>query len=141
EAKNKITITAHIGAATTEDSITLAKHAAQVGVDAISSIPPFYYKYSEDAVRNHWFAIMDSTDLPFIIYHIPSSSGFNMSVDLFKQMLQHKNMFGIKVTVPSAYDLQQYKAMGGSEFLVFNGPDQQFLSGRIMGADAGIGGT
>lgn len=141
EAKGQLTIMAHIGAATTADSIVLAEHAAHIGVDAISAIPPFFFAYSEEAVRNHWLSIMNSTDLPFIIYHIPSSSGFNMSFGLFEQLLEHENMFGIKVTVPSTFDLQQFKAIGGRDFIVFNGPDQQFLSGRIMGADAGIGGT
>lgn len=50
-------------------------------------------------------------------------------------------MVGIKNSSMSTYDIQKFKAVGGEDLLVFNGSDEQYISGRIMGADAGIGGT
>jgi len=141
ENRGLIKVIAHVGAITTEDSIALAKHAEQMGVDAISAIPPFYYAYSDRAVRDYWASIMNSTELPFIIYYIPSSTGFTMSLSLLREMLTHDKLCGIKITTFSTYELQQFKALGGDRFIVFNGPDQQFLAGRAMGADAGIGST
>lgn len=136
-----VTVTAHVGAATTEASVRLAKHAEQVGADAISSIPPFYYTYTEESVKAHWYAMMHSSSLPFIIYHIPASTGFHMSAHMLKELLQEEKLIGIKMTTFNTYDIQQFKAIGGERFLVFNGPDQQYVAGRIMGATAGIGGT
>lgn len=141
ENQGQVATIAHIGAITTADSVELAKHAGQAGADAISAVPPFYYQHSEQAVLQHWTAIMDSTELPFILYHIPSTTGFRLSPALFQKMLEHPRMAGVKITTPSSYELQQLRAMGGPELLVFNGPDEQFLAGRIMGASAGIGGT
>ncbi|MDF2657918.1 MAG: N-acetylneuraminate lyase [Paenibacillus sp.] len=46
----------------------------------------------------------------------------------------------MKVTVFSTYELQQFKASGGDEFIVMNGPDQQYLAGRVMAPTAGSGG-
>ncbi|MDF2714904.1 MAG: dihydrodipicolinate synthase/N-acetylneuraminate lyase [Paenibacillus sp.] len=137
----RVTVTAHIGANTTKESVQLARHAETAGADAVSSIPPFYYSYTEEAVKAYWDAMMDSCSLPFIIYNIPAATGFHMSPDMLKTMLANEKLLGMKMTTFNVYELQQFKAIGGERFLLFNGPDQQYLAGRIMGASAGIGGT
>lgn len=141
ENAGQVTVIAHIGAITTKQSIELARHAEQAGADAISSIPPFYYRISEQGVAKHWNAITASTDLPFIIYHIPATTGFALTPSLLKEMVKNEKVIGVKITSPSPYELQQFKAIGGDQFLMFNGPDEQYLAGRVMGASAGIGGT
>ncbi|THF77318.1 dihydrodipicolinate synthase family protein [Cohnella fermenti] len=137
----EVPIIAHVGALSTQDGIELAVHAEKAGAAALSAVAPFYYGYSEEAVGRHWSAIADSADLPFIIYHIPATTGFSLTKGLLKQLLANPKFIGIKTTTASTYELQQFKAMGGESFLMFNGPDEQYLAGRIMGADAGIGGT
>lgn len=141
ENNGRVQIIAHIGAMTTEASVELAVHAEAVGVDAISAVPPFYYRFSDRAVKNHWRAIFQAVSLPFIIYHIPSTTGFNLTEKLFKEMLSYPNVAGLKVSTHSSHELQKFKAWGGSDFLVFNGPDGQYLAGRVMGACGGIGAT
>lgn len=135
------TVIAQVGSISTRESIELSKHAESMNVDAISAVPPFYYKVSEDGVEKHWRNIMDSTTLPFIIYHIPATTGFHMSTRLLKRMASLDQVIGVKITTASTYELQQFKSIGGNDFIVFNGPDEQYLAGRIMGADGGIGGT
>ncbi|MBO9604654.1 MAG: dihydrodipicolinate synthase family protein [Paenibacillaceae bacterium] len=141
ESAGELQIIAHIGAITTRESVELAKHAEQLGVDAISSIPPFYYRPSDQGVKNHWLAMIEATKLPFIIYHIPGTTGFNLSTSLFKEMVAHNQVVGLKITTSSSYELQQFKRFGGDNFVVFNGPDEQYVAGRVMGACGGIGGT
>lgn len=141
EAAGQVPVIAHIGAMSTNESIDLALHAKAEGADAISAVPPFYYSYSNEAVASHWLAIVEKSEMPFIIYHIPSTTGFQLSVDLLRTMVQSPKVIGVKCSSPSTFELQQFKAAGGEEFLVFNGPDEQYLAGRVMGADAGIGGT
>ncbi|MDF2647323.1 MAG: N-acetylneuraminate lyase [Paenibacillus sp.] len=141
ESKGEIAVIAQIGAMNTRDSMELAIHAERVGADAISAVPPFYYRHSEEAVHKHWTAIMNSTELPFIIYHIPATTGFNLTSDLLRRMIANPKVIGVKVSVSSTYELERFKVTGGNDFLIFNGPDEQYLAGRIMGADGGIGGT
>lgn len=141
ENNGAVPIIAHIGAMTTGESVRLAKHAERAGVDAISSVPPFYFTYPEAAVKHYWTSIMDSAELPFIIYYIPASTGFHMSVSFLRELLENDKLLGIKMTTPGVYELQQYKEAGGERFLVYNGVDQQYLPGRVMGAHAGIGGN
>ena len=141
EVKGELTIIVHVGANSTPESVRLAQHAEKVGADAVSSIPAVYYRLSPQSVKAHWQAMIDSTNLPFIIYHIPQTTGFNLPISLFEEMAKQEKVIGIKCSSESTFELQQFKAVGGKDFLVFNGPDEQFVAGRAIGADAGIGGT
>lgn len=141
EVGNELKIIVHVGAAATKDSIELSKHAEKVGAHALSAVPNVYYKIPERSIELHWKNIMDSAELPFIIYNIPQTTGYDLSINLLKKMLSYPKVIGIKNSSMSTYDIQKFKSLGGENFLVFNGPDEQYISGRIMGADAGIGGT
>jgi len=141
EVKGELLVIVHVGANSTRESVELSKHAEQFGADAISAVPSIYYRLSEAAVENHWQQMIDSTKLPFIIYNIPQTTGFNLSRSLCGKLAQQEKVIGVKMSGESTFDLQQYKEAGGEGFLVFNGPDEQFLAGRIMGASGGIGGT
>lgn len=141
EVGEELTIIAHIGANSTKESVELAKHAEEVGVDAVSSIPSIYYRLSEAAVERHWQEMIDATSLPFIIYNIPQTTGFHLGQGLFQKMASQDKVIGIKMSGESVFELEQFKANAGKDLIVYNGSDEQFLGGRIMGADGGIGGT
>ncbi|MED5017253.1 dihydrodipicolinate synthase family protein [Paenibacillus chibensis] len=141
EVKGELTIIVHVGANSTRESVELSKHAEACGADIISAVPSIYYRLPEAAVETHWQHMIDSTNLPFIIYNIPQTTGFTLSTSLLAKLAKQDKVVGVKMSGESTFELQQYKETGGENFLVFNGPDEQFLAGRIMGADGGIGGT
>lgn len=141
EIRGELTIIVHVGAAATRDSVELSKHAEGLEVDALSAVPCVYYTIPESSIENNWNTIINSTSLPFIIYNIPQLTGYNLSMNLMKRMAENQKVIGIKNTSLSSYQIQQFKSAGGENFIVFNGPDEQYLAGRIMGAEAGIGGT
>ncbi|OCA86764.1 dihydrodipicolinate synthase family protein [Bacillus sp. FJAT-27986] len=139
--KGKLTLIAHVGAPSTRESVILAKYAEELGYDALSSIPPIYFNFSESSVYKYWTEIIDSTDLPFIIYNIPQTTGYNLSINLFKKLLENKKVIGVKNSSMPVMDIERFKTAAGEDFIVFNGPDEQYVSGRLIGADSGIGGT
>lgn len=134
-------IIVHVGCPDTRHSEELARHAEKAGADATSAVPCVYYRMGEESVFQHWTKITEAADLPFFIYNIPQLTGFNLSMDLFRRMLENEKVAGIKCSSDPAQDILRFKLAGGEDFLVFNGPDEQFIAGRLMGADAGIGGT
>ena len=144
-AKGKITIIAHIACNNTADSQELAAHAESLGVDAIASIPPIYFKLPPHAIAKYWndmSAAAPNTD--FIIYNIPQLAGVALSIPLLQEMLRNPKVVGVKNSSMPVQDIQMWKDEGtknGREFVVFNGPDEQLISGLVMGADGGIGGT
>ena len=141
-AGDDFTVIVHVGCASTKESIELAKDCEKVGVDAISAVPCVYYHLSEESVKLHWNSLIDSTNLPFIIYNIPQLTGFNLSPELLAQMAENEKVIGVKNSAEPVYLMERYRtAVANDDFIIFNGSDEQFLGGRLMGANAGIGGT
>lgn len=141
EVGKDMNIIVHVGCPDTRHSCELAAHAEKVGAAATSAVPCVYYRLGEESVYRHWTEITKAADLPFFIYNIPQLTGFNLSVDLLKRMMENDRVAGVKCSSDPAQDIMRYKLAGGKDFIVFNGPDEQYVAGRIMGADAGIGGT
>lgn len=141
-AKGKLTIIAHVACNNTKDSMELARHAESLGVDAIATIPPIYFRLPEYSIAQYWndiSAAAPHTD--FVIYNIPQLAGVALTPSLYKEMLKNERVIGVKNSSMPVQDIQIFAALGGEDHLVFNGPDEQFLGGRLMGARAGIGGT
>lgn len=140
-AGDDFTVIVHIGCASTKESIELAKHCESVGVDAISAVPSVYYHLPAASVKLHWQSIIDAVDVPFIIYNIPQLTGFDLSVQLLGELSKNPKVIGVKNSAEPVYLMERYRRAAGDDFIIFNGSDEQFLGGRLMGADAGIGGT
>lgn len=141
-AKGKLTIIAHVACNNTKDSVELARHAESLGVDAIAAIPPIYFRLPEYSVAQYWNDISAAApQIDFVIYNIPQLAGVALTPSLYTEMLKNERVIGVKNSSMPVQDIQTFAALGGEDHLVFNGPDEQFLGGRLMGARAGIGGT
>lgn len=140
-AGDDFTVIVHIGCASTKQSIELARHSESVGADAISAVPSVYYRLPEESVKLHWQSIIDSVSTPFIIYNIPQLTGFNLSPELLSEFCRNPKVIGVKNSAEPVYLMERYRRAAGDDFVIFNGSDEQFLGGRLMGADSGIGGT
>ncbi len=144
-AKGKLTVIDHVACNNTRDSAELARHAESVGVDAIASIPPIYFRLPEYSIAAYWNTISQAApNTDFIIYNIPQLAGTALTMSLFAEMVKNPNVIGVKNSSMPTQDIQMFKAAGMAakgDFIVFNGPDEQFVAGRAIGADGGIGGT
>lgn len=142
EANGRLTIIAHVACNNTADSMELAAHAENLGVDAIASIPPIYFHLPEYGIAQYWNDISSAAPLTdFIIYNIPQLAGVSLTPSLFREMRKNPRVIGVKNSSMPVQDIQMFKAEGGNNCIVFNGPDEQFISGRIIGAEGAIGGT
>ncbi len=144
-AKGRITIIAHVACNNTKDSCELARHAESLGVDAIATIPPIYFRLPEKAIAKYWNDISAAApDTDYIIYNIPQLAGVALTPSLFAEMLKNPKVIGVKNSSMPIQDIQMFKRqakMSGRDIIIFNGPDEQFVGGRLIGADGGIGGT
>lgn len=144
-AKGRIKIIAHVACNNTKDSCVLARHAEKLGVDAIAAIPPIYFHLPEKAIAKYWNDISAAApETDFIIYNIPQLAGVALTLPLFDEMLKNPRVKGVKNSSMPIQDIQMFirqAKLRGREIAVFNGPDEQFVGGRLIGASAGIGGT
>ena len=142
KAKGDLTIINHIACNNTKDGMELAAHAESLKVDAIAAIPPIYFKLPEYAIAQYWNDYSSAApNTAFIIYNIPQLAGVALSRGLYAKMRENKNVIGVKNSSMPVFDIQGFVRDGGDDYIVFNGPDEQFVSGRVIGAKAGIGGT
>ena len=130
-------IIAHVACNNTEDSRELAAHAESLGVDAIASIPPIYFHLPEHAIAKYWNDISDAApNTDFIIYNIPQLAGTSLTLSLLREMKKNPRVIGVKNSSMPVQDIQLFRDEG---VIVFNGPDEQLISGLAMGAVGGIG--
>lgn len=140
EVKGRVNIISHIGCISTDQAIELGLHAKSLGVNAVSAVPPFYYKFSFDEIKKHYFAIADAVQLPFVVYNIPSMSGVELTADNVRELRQNPYIVGIKHTCMNLFQLERMRA-ADKDLLIFNGHDEVCLAGLSMGADGAIGST
>ena len=141
-ADGKLTVINHVACNNTKDSMELAKHAESLGVDAIAAIPPIYFRLPEHAIAKYWNDISSAApNTDFVIYNIPQLAGVALTMGLFAEMRKNPNVIGVKNSSMPVQDIQMFKQAAGEDYIIFNGPDEQFISGLAIGAEGGIGGT
>lgn len=139
EVGGRLTVIAHVACNNTFDSQELARHAESLKVDAIAAIPPIYFHLPPYGIAEYWndiSAAAPNTD--FVIYNIPQLAGVALTTSLLREMKKNPRVIGVKNSSMPTQDIQMWH---DEDLLVFNGPDEQFISGLAMGACAGIGGT
>ena len=127
----------HVGDIGTKKSIDLAKHAYEAGADAISSVPPFYWKFSEEDIYNYYKDISEATPLPMIVYNVPLAG--LMGTDLLLRLAQLPNIKGLKFTGKDHDQMSHIKDLLDPEFIVYSGCDEMAFSGLSVGTDGIIG--
>ncbi len=141
QVKKRVRVIAHIGAISTDLSLDLGRHASTLpGVDAISSIPPFYYNFSQEEVIKYYLDIANELAFPIIPYNFPKLSGVTLSPSVVKKLRENEHIIGVKFTSENFYDLERMK-IHDPDLLVYNGFDEMFLAGLSMRADGAIGST
>lgn len=137
EVAGRIPVIVHVGDIGTDKSIDFARHAKACGADAISSVPPFYWKFSNDEIFHYYQDISASVDIPMIVYNIALAGlvDFNM----VKRLASIDNVKGIKYTSTTHYEILKIKQEIGSDFAVYSGCDEMAMSGMSYGADGIIG--
>jgi len=139
QAAGRIRIIAHVGAMTTRDARALATYANDIGLDAISSMPPIYWKYTPDEIINYYRAINESNGLPCFVYYIPTHQSSELSLDTMVQLGEIEQIIGLKFTDSNFYVLQKLLHRMDGKWIAFSGSDQLFLPALTMGVVGSIG--
>ena len=123
EAKGKIPVIAGTGSNSTAEAVALTKHAEKAGADAVLVVTPYYNKPTQEGLYQHYKSINDSTNLPIIIYNIPSRCVIDMSVDTMARLFELKNIVGVKDATGDLNRLDQTIKKLGPEFIQLTGED------------------
>ncbi len=133
-AGGRVPVVAGTGSNSTDEAISLTRHAKQAGADAALVVTPYYNKPTQEGLYRHYKAIADAVDLPIIIYNIPGRCVVDMSVDTMARLAKHPNIVGVKdATNDLARPLKTRLAIG-PKFCQLSGED------ATIGAFLGQGG-
>ena len=123
EANGKIPVIAGTGSNSTEEAISLTKHAEKAGADGALVVTPYYNKPTQEGLYHHYKAINDNTSLPIIIYNIPSRCVIDMSVETMAKLFELKNIVGVKDATGDPNRIDQTIKKLGPEFIQLTGED------------------
>ena len=123
ESNGKIPVIAGTGSNSTEEAISLTKHAEKVGADGALVVTPYYNKPTQEGLYQHYKAINDNTNIPIIIYNIPSRCVIDMSVDTMARLFELKNIVGVKDATGDLNRIDQTIKKLGPEFIQLTGED------------------
>ena len=137
EEKGKAFVIVHVGAASTRDTIELARDAEAAGADAVGAIPPYYFAYSQEQLIDHYRALIKAVKIPVFLYNNPELSRNPVAPKSLK-ILADEGLAGVK---DSAFDLVNFY----NYLLAVKNPGFQFIVGTeaiAAGAlDAGASGV
>lgn len=84
------------GSNCTEHAVALSVHAQQLGADGLLVVSPYYNKATESGLIAHYGAIAEATEIPVILYNVPSRTGVNIPVSVYQKLSKYSNIIGIK---------------------------------------------
>ncbi len=137
EVKGQIPLIVHVGDIGTGKSIEFARHAQRCGAAAISSVPPFYFKFTPDEIVSYYEDVSASVDLPMIVYNIALAGLVDFNT--IKRLSKIPTVQGIKYTATTHNEILRIKDEISPDFSVYSGADEMALSGFAFGADGIIG--
>lgn len=137
----RVPVMVHVGAASTRDAVALACHARDIGADAVSSVPPFYYSINPSGLVAHYRHISQVVQLPLYLYNLPNATGVNVTVKVMRELLALDYVQGLKYTSYNLLEMREIIEACGDRLTVFSGLDDIFLPCLVMGAQGGIGAT
>ena len=123
ESKGKIPVIAGTGSNSTDEAISLTKHAEKAGADGALVVTPYYNKPTQEGLYQHYKSINDNTSLPIIIYNIPGRCVIDMSVETMARLFELKNIVGVKDATGDLNRLDQTIKKLGPEFIQLTGED------------------
>ncbi len=131
----KIPVMAGTGSNCTAEAIELSQGAERVGVQALLLVAPYYNKPTQEGLYQHFTAIANATELPIVLYSIPSRCGVEIAVETVARLAQaNKNIIGIKEAGGRVERVQQIKAACPDGFQILSGDDALTLDFIEQGA-------
>ena len=132
----------HVGHTDVREACKLAKHAADSGADAVSSVPPVIFQADAEGMARYYGRIVDACGLPLIVYNIPALVGYPLKAGALTDVVAAApTTCSVKFADYDLLAMREILEVHGDRINVLFGRDEMLLAGLVMGADGGIGGV
>ena len=126
-AAGRAPVLAGTGANSTEEALTLTRHAKEAGADGALVVTPYYNKPTQEGLYQHYRALAEAIDIPIVIYNIPGRSVVDMSVDTMARLAKLPNIVGVKDATAKLERVSEQRLAMGEEFIQLSGEDATAL--------------
>lgn len=133
----RVPVIAGAGSNDTYYACELSKEAKKLGADALLHVTPYYNKTSQRGLIRHFTDIADSTDLPVILYNVPSRTGVNLLPETCKALSEHPHIAAVKEASGNISQVAKIRALCGGDLDVYSGNDDQIVPILSLGG-AGV---
>ena len=123
EADGKVPVLAGVGGFDTRSTAELARDVTRLGVDGLLSVTPYYNKPSPEGIYQHFRAIAESTDLPIVLYNVPSRTGCNIDLATLLRLAALPNIVGVKEASGNLEQMAEFCRAVPDDFSVLSGDD------------------
>lgn len=136
-AQGKMKIIAGCGSNDTAEAVKKAKTISALGVDALLVVTPYYNKASKDGLEEHYLKIADASNVPIILYNVPSRTGVDIPLSVYEKLSQHENIAGVKEACGNITKIAEIIDTCGDALPVWSGNDDQIVPIMSLGG-AGV---
>lgn len=130
----RVPVIAGAGSNHTSYAVWMSKEAKRVGADALLHVTPYYNKTSQTGLIRHFNAVADATDLPIILYNVPSRTGVNITPSTYRELAKHPNIVAAKEASGNISQIAQIAQACGDELDLYSGNDDQIVPLLSLGA-------
>lgn len=131
---HRIPVIAGTGSNSTACAIDISKEACEAGADALLLVTPYYNKTSQRGLIAHYTAIHDATNLPIILYNVPSRTGLNIAPETAYELSKLPRINGIKEASGNLEQVEKIRELCGDELNIWSGNDDQIYDLMERGA-------
>ena len=137
-ADNRCLLIAGTGSNDTVHAVKLSIEAQAQGADALLVVSPYYNKATEQGLLAHYRAIADAVQIPVILYNVPSRTGVDIPINVYKQLSSHPNIVGVKEASTDITKITKIRLNCPERFAVWTGNDSFTVPAMALGADGVI---
>ncbi len=130
---HRVPVVAGAGSNDTAYAVSLCKEAESAGVDALLSVTPYYNKTSQTGLVRHFNTIADATNLPVILYNVPSRTGTCIAPNTYLELSKHPNIVATKEASGNISDIAKTRALCGDDLNLYSGDDNQIVPIMALG--------
>lgn len=129
-----MTVIAGTGSNSTEHAVRLSKEAEKTGVDGLLVVSPYYNKATEEGLFAHYLAVAHAVSLPVIVYNVPSRTGVDIPVSVYRRLARIPNIAGVKEASGDIRKLLRIRAECGDDLPLWVGNDDMTAAALALGA-------
>ena len=134
QADGRVKVIAGTGSNSTAVAVELSRRAQELGADALLIVTPYYNKASQEGLVRHYETIAGQTDLPILLYNVPSRTGLSFTAQTYQRLSQNPQFNGVKEASGNFSLIAHTRVLCPADFYIWSGNDDQVVSMMALGA-------